>query len=182
MTAPSSGPSTDPAAGSSTDPSAAPPRLIADAMLGALARWLRVLGVDTAYDPSLDDPELAERAVAEDRLLLTRDRRLVERRALAGRHLLIASEVVDEQVRQVLAALALEPTADDLFTRCLRCNAPLEPIDAASARRHVPPFVARTQERFRRCPACRRLYWRGTHARRMRRRLERMGVLGGVEP
>lgn len=146
-------------------------------MLGALARWLRVLGVDTAYDASIDDPELAERAVAEDRLLLTRDRRLVERRGLAGRHLLIDSEVVDEQVRQVLSALGLEPSAGDLFTRCLRCNTPLEPVDAASARRLVPPFVARTQQRFRRCPGCRRLYWRGTHARRMRRRLARMGVL-----
>jgi len=147
-------------------------------MLGALARWLRVLGVDTAYDPALDDSELVARSLAEGRTLLTRDRRLVERRALDGRHLLIASEVVDEQVRQVLDALALRPDPDDLFRRCLRCNAPLESVDPEAARRQVPPFVARTQARFRRCPACDRLYWRGTHARRMRRRLERMGVVG----
>ena len=146
-------------------------------MLGALARWLRVLGVDTAYDPALDDPELVARALAEDRTLLTRDRRLVERRALGGRHLLIASEVVDEQVRQVLDAFALRPDPADLFRRCLRCNAALDPLDPEAARRLVSPFVARTQARFRRCPNCGRLYWRGTHARRMRRRLERMGVV-----
>lgn len=149
-------------------------------MLGALARWLRVLGVDTAYDPGLDDPELVERALAEDRTLLTRDRRLVERRALDGRHLLIASEVVDEQVRQVLDVFALRPDRDALFRRCLRCNAPLEPVDPEAAQRRVPPFVARTQTVYRRCPACDRVYWPGTHARRMRRRLERMGVVGEV--
>lgn len=154
-------------------------RLLADAMLGALARWLRVLGVDTEYDPALDDPELVERALAEERTLLTRDRRLVERRALAGRHLLVDSEVVDEQLRQVVEALGLAPAASDLFTRCLRCNAPLEAADPEAARRHVPPFVARTQERFRRCHECGRHYWRGTHARRMRRRLARMGVAFG---
>jgi len=150
-------------------------------MLGALARWLRVLGVDTAYDPALDDPELVERALAEGRTLLTRDRRLVERRALDGRHLLIVSEVVDEQVRQVLDALGLAPGAADLFRRCLRCNSALEDADAEAARRLVPPFVARTQESFRRCPACDRLYWRGTHALRMRRRLQRMGVLAAAD-
>lgn len=155
-------------------------RLLADAMLGALARWLRVLGVDTSYDPALDDPALVERTLAEERILLTRDRRLVERRALAGRHLLIDSEVVDEQLRQVIEVLGLTLAASDLFTRCLRCNTPLEPTDPEAARRHVPPFVARTQERFRRCPECDRNYWRGTHCRRMRRRLARMGVaLGG---
>ncbi|HKI05656.1 MAG TPA: Mut7-C RNAse domain-containing protein [Thermoanaerobaculia bacterium] len=54
--------------------------LLADAMLGALARWLRVLGLDVSYDPDLDDAELVDKAVAEGRTILTRDRRLTERR------------------------------------------------------------------------------------------------------
>ena len=81
--------------------STTPPKLIADAMLGALARWLRALDLDVAYEPDIDDAELVEKAVAEDRVILTRDRRLTERR-LARNHLLIRSEVVEEQVRQVL--------------------------------------------------------------------------------
>lgn len=153
-----------------------PPRFIADAMLGALARWLRVLGLDTTYDPDWDDPELADMAAREDRTLLTRDRRLVERRLVRDRHLLVASEVVDRQVRQVLEEFALEPTTEDLFSRCLRCNAPLAPADPEEARRHVPPFVARTHDSFHRCPGCRRIYWRASHVRRMRKRLARMGV------
>jgi hypothetical protein len=68
-----------------------PPKLIADAMLGALARWLRALDLDVAYDPALDDAELVARAVAEGRTILTRDRRLIQRR-LARDHLLIRSD------------------------------------------------------------------------------------------
>lgn len=156
-------------------PLAAHPKLIADAMLGGLARWLRVLGLDTAFDPDLDDPELVDRAVEEGRVILTRDRRLIQRRR-ARNHLLVRSEVVDEQVGQVLGELGIEPDPGELFSRCLRCNAPLRDVPPEEAAAEVPPYVARTQERFRRCPVCGRIYWRATHARRMRRRLRGMGV------
>lgn len=152
------------------------PPMIADAMLGALARWLRVLGLDVAYDPSLDDPKLVERAVAEGRVILTRDRRLVERR-LARNHLLIRSDVVEEQVRQVLEDLGIRPDPDRLLGRCLLCNALTEPMPAEDARAVVPPWVARTQDEYRACPVCGRIYWSGTHAERMRKKLERMGVV-----
>src|SRR3954465_9351982 len=109
-------------------------------MLGALARWLRALGVDVTYDPGLDDPELVARAHAEGRTILTRDRRLTERR-LARNHLLIRSDVVDEQVRQVLDGLGLRPAPARLLGRCLRCNAPLEPLAPDAARARVPPWV-----------------------------------------
>lgn len=152
------------------------PPMIADAMLGALARWLRILGLDVTYDPALDDPELVERAVAEDRVILTRDRRLTERRK-ARNHLLIRSGVVEEQVRQVLEELGIRPDPDRLLGRCLRCNAMTEPISAEDARAVVPPWVARTQNEYRACPVCGRIYWSGTHAERMRKRLERMGIV-----
>lgn len=158
-------------------PGSAPsrPRLIADAMLGGLAKWLRILGLDTVFDPSLDDPEIVDRSVEEGRTILTRDSRLILRKR-AWNHVFVRSEVVDEQVGQVLDDLAIEPAPEELFSRCLRCNAPLVEIPADEAAREVPPYVARTQSRFRRCPECRRIYWRATHARRMRRRLRRMGV------
>jgi uncharacterized protein with PIN domain len=149
------------------------PKLIADAMLGALARWLRALDLDVAYDPALDDAELVARAVAEGRTILTRDRRLIQRR-LARDHLLIRSDVVDEQVRQVLEDLGVKPDPGRFLGRCLRCNTPLEPMEAARAHARVPPWVARTQEELRACPACGRIYWPGTHVQRMAKRLERM--------
>jgi uncharacterized protein with PIN domain len=140
-------------------------------MLGALARWLRLLDLDVAYNPALDDPELVELAVEEDRVILTRDRRLTERRQ-ARNHLLIRSEVVDEQVRQVLAELGIRPDPDRLLRRCPVCNALLHPVSVEEARAKIPPWVARTQSEFRACPSCGRIYWRGTHVERMRRRLE----------
>jgi uncharacterized protein len=152
-----------------------PHRLLADAMLGALARWLRALDLDVAYDPELDDPELVAKAVAEERTILTRDRRLTERR-LARNHLLIRSDDVDEQVRQVLDELGLQPDPARFLGRCLRCNTPLETVDAEAARARVPPWVARTHDTFRACPACGRVYWRGSHVERMAKRIERMGI------
>jgi hypothetical protein len=144
-------------------------------MLGALARWLRVLDVDVAYDPALDDPELVARAVAEGRTILTRDRKLVERR-LARNHVLIRTGEPGAQVRQVLEETGVRPDPARLFARCLRCNTPLQPVPLDEARARVPPFVARTQEEFRACPGCGRIYWRSTHVARMRERLRRMGI------
>jgi uncharacterized protein with PIN domain len=109
-------------------------------------------------------------------VILTRDRRLVERR-LARNHLLIRSDVVEEQVRQVLEELGIRPDPGRLLGRCLRCNVLTEPMPAADARAVVPPWVARTQDEYRACPVCGRIYWSGTHAERMRKKLERMGIV-----
>lgn len=144
-------------------------------MLGTLARWLRILGLDVAYESDIADAELVERAVAEERIILTRDRRLVERR-LARRYLLIRSDAVDEQLRQVIDELDLELPEDRLLGRCLDCNAPLEEMPAEAARPRVPPFVARTQRRFRRCPRCDRIFWRATHVDGIEERLSRLGI------
>ncbi len=154
-------------------------RFIADAMLGGLARWLRVLGLDVAYEPGLDDAALVRRALAEERCILTRDSRLVRRR-LARDHLLVTSERVEEQVREVLGSFGIAPSAAGFLSRCLRCNSPLVPMPAERALAHVPPHVARTQRRFAECPQCGRVYWAATHVRRMRERLRAMGLDGGA--
>jgi hypothetical protein len=144
-------------------------------MLGGLTRWLRALGLDVSYDPALDDAELVARAAGEGRVILTRDRKLVERR-LARRHLLIASDEVGAQLRQVLADLAIAVAPERVLSRCLRCNAPLVDLARELAVARVPPFVASTQERYRECPSCRRVFWSATHAARMRQRLASYGV------
>ncbi len=151
------------------------PRFLADAMLGSLARWLRVLGFDTFYDPGLEDAELVARAVADERIILTRDRRLVERRD-AHRHLLLRSERLEGQLREVVAGCGLRLRDDRLFGRCLRCNGRLLPIPVAAVRGRVPAHVAATRERFRECVRCRRVYWRASHVRRMLERLDAFGL------
>lgn len=135
------------------------PRFVADAMLGRLARWLRALGYDTLYDSSLDDAKLAELARGQARILLTRDVELTRRRNLTC--LLIQDDKIVKQLRQVVSAFGLD--SDAAFTRCIECNAELVPLEPEHAVSLVPPYVMKTQTRFRRCPRCGRIYWRGTH-------------------
>jgi uncharacterized protein len=149
-------------------------RFVADAMLGRLARWLRVLGFDTIYDPALDDPELVALAAAQARVLLTRDRRLVAERRPA-RALLLERDRPLDQLRAVIDACALPPPAD-LFTRCLVCNTPLRSAAAGEMEALLPPAARALPGPFRRCPRCERVYWPGAHTRRMR------AALGGVLP
>jgi uncharacterized protein with PIN domain len=136
-------------------------------MLGTLAKWLRILGYDTRFDPALDDHQLVRLARAESRVLLTRDRELARRRGM--RALLISSEHLDDQIRQVLKDLGLGPNRSwvDGPSRCPVCNERLETMDLEAARARVPAHVAQTHKEFKHCPACQRVYWRGTHWQRM---------------
>jgi uncharacterized protein with PIN domain len=141
---------------------------VVDAMLGTLAKWLRILGYDAIYDPGLDDYQLMRLARAEGRVLLTRDGELARRRGIET--LLVESQVLEEQLRQVLDELDLEPAP--AFSRCPVCNEPLVSLDREAARDRVPAYVARTHEHFRLCPGCGRVYWRGSHWQQMEERLE----------
>ena len=145
-------------------------RFMADAMLGKLTKWLRVMGLDVAYDPSVADDQLLRGAVQEGRILLTRDRRLLHRRG-PTRRLLIESDYYHEQVRQVVQTFELKP-AIRVFTRCLRCNTPLHPVVKTAIAGRVPPYVYATQTTFKRCMACDRIYWGGTHRDNMLRQLQ----------
>ena len=146
------------------------PRFVADAMVGKLARWLRILGIDVVYDTSLDDHELVALARLEKRVLLTRDRPLATSSDAPPR-LLIDSEDFREQLRQVVKTYNLDPT-EALFTRCMDCNGALESLSPEKARERVPPYVFATQTRFKRCPRCDKILWGGTHREHMQRVLE----------
>ncbi len=132
---------------------------VADAMLGRLARWLRIMGFDTLYDASLSDHQLAAIARSEGRTLLTRDRELAKRRGI--RVLLIHSQTLEEQLQQVAATCGMP--SPDVPPRCPHCNTQLATITPEQAREHVPPYVARTHRQFRHCPHCDRYYWPGSH-------------------
>jgi uncharacterized protein len=150
----------------------ADPRFAADAMLGRLARWLRVLGYDTFYDIAVADPVLVRLAEEEARLLLTRDRHLL--RELRPAHSLeVRQDDPLHQLRNVVQHLQL-PAPDALFTRCLLCNAVLRVVDAAEAQPLLPEGVRDLPGPVRRCPVCGRLYWDGSHVRRMRAAIDRV--------
>ena len=154
-----------------------PPRFMVDSMLGALARWLRTLGYDAAYEREIADAELVRRGAEEERLVLTRDRGLAEAWWSEG-ILLLRSESPLDQLREVAEAAGL--SAEEVFTRCTRCNLPLEPVPAGAVEARVPPAVREERREFRGCPGCGRTYWEGSHTARMRRTVAR--ALGEAAP
>jgi len=147
-------------------------KLLADAMLGRLARWLRILGYDAAFDAQADDWTLIRQARAQGRLLLTRDGQLARRRGVSA--LLIQSQELAEQVRQVVETVG--PSPEGAFTRCPLCNERLVSLAREAAQQRVPAHVYRTQQTFRLCPACDRVYWQGSHWHNMKETLD------GLEP
>ena len=96
-------------------------KFAADCMLGTLAKWLILLGHDVAYFSRIEDGQLVRIARTEGRIILTSDRRLVQRRD-ARNHVLIASQDLTEQIRQVLRERGLRLRKDRLFRRCVKCN------------------------------------------------------------
>ena len=148
------------------------PCFVADAHLGGLAHMLRMLGFDTLYDNHFDDDEIVAIAEREGRIVLTRDRELLKRRAVTHGCYVHALKS-EQQLREVVERLDLARSARP-FTLCLHCNVPLHPVDKASVLDRLPPKVQEFYERFSTCDVCGRVYWEGSHWRNMRRVLDEL--------
>ncbi len=141
-------------------------RFIADAHLGGLAHLLRLLGFDTLYDNGWHDGDLVRRALEDGRIVLTRDRELLKRRELTHGCYVRALRP-QPQLREIVDRLDLARSSKP-FTRCLACNALLAPVDKEKVLPQLPPKVREQHERFTICTGCQRVYWEGSHWRRMR--------------
>jgi len=146
---------------------------VADAHLGGLARLLRMAGFDTIYDNGLRDDQVEALAVEEDRVVLTRDRDLLKRRTIAYGCYVRAIRP-QEQLREMFERLGLAERARP-FSRCLHCNALLRKVAKADVAARLPPQVLATQDDFRTCDVCGRVYWKGSHWERMSGMLDRAG-------
>jgi uncharacterized protein with PIN domain len=145
-------------------------RFLCDAMLGGLARWLRAAGYDTLLAEGLwPDRDLVDRCARDDRILLTKDRRLVLIAREAVPVLLLASRNIDGDARELREVLGVD-WQHAPFTRCLVDNPLLTAAEPGDAER-VPPTSRSLASPLRLCPTCARLYWPGGHVRRMQRRL-----------
>jgi uncharacterized protein len=136
-----------------------PPRFCLDVHLGTLARRLRLLGLDTSYRNDADDDELIEEAAAQRRVLLTQDRWLLRRRAVAAGAYVRGSRP-DDQLADLLDRFA-PPLAP--WSRCGECNGLLAPVSKPDVEHLLEPGTRRTYEVFARCQSCGRVYWRGAH-------------------
>lgn len=142
----------------------APLRFLLDVHLGTLARRLRLLGVDGAYEnEDIGDPALAALSASDRRVMLTRDRGLLRRRELwAGAY--VYSDRPEDQLRDILQRFA--PTLAP-WTRCVACNSPLAPADKDSVRDRLQDGTERSYDIFAACTSCNRVYWRGAHHARL---------------
>ena len=141
-------------------------KFAADRMLGRLTKWLRACGVDVIYGPHLSGYGLIRAARRENRIILSRDRRL--RQKQPPPFLMIESDDYQRQITQLVAAYpSLVAERRRWFSRCLRCNAVLQAIDKTAVQTEVPPYVFETQQHFLRCPCCQRIYWPATHQSNM---------------
>jgi uncharacterized protein with PIN domain len=148
------------------------PQFVADAHVGGLARLLRMAGFDTVYDNHFHDAEIAEIAASQQRVVLTRDRDLLIRREIRyGRYL--RALPAEAQLAEVIARYRLAAHARP-FSLCLHCNAPLHPVAKADIEQRLPPLVRAHYDEFSGCDICGRVFWKGSHWKRMAALLSRV--------
>jgi hypothetical protein len=142
--------------------------------LGRLAKWLRILGFDTAYFNQDNTAGLIIQALREERLIITRNHRLAGSSRI--KTFLVKTERLKDQLSEILKGLKLDINGDMMFSRCIICNVELEHIDKEKARSKVPEYVFDTQDNFIACPKCKRIYWSGTHWGNVAQTLKEIGV------
>ena len=150
------------------------PRFILDNHLGRLAVYLRMLGFDALYRNDFQEDELASLCSREDRILLTRDKRLLMRNQVTRGYWLrskIPRRQLEEVVRRYRLAGAIRP-----FQRCMGCNEPLVPINKEVILDRLEPLTRRYFDEFHLCPACDKVYWKGSHYERMRLLIEEVRI------
>ncbi len=156
-------------------------RFIVDHNVGKLAKWLRMMGYDSLFFNGNDDSHMVAQALAEGRVILTRDTEIMKRRVINNGRLkavLIESEDPERQIQQLINTLNLSGQFRP-FTICLECNECLVERSPEEVKDRVPPYVYKTHSQYMDCPACRRIYWRGTHWEAMMRKLQQLASMNG---
>ena len=148
------------------------PRFVVDVNLGRLARLLRILGFDAWWSSNADDATLADISLDEQRILLTRDRGLLKRRAITH-GLFVHSQDPEEQALEVIRRLDLGQRLAPL-TRCLHCNGALAAVAKHEVIDQLEPLTRQYYEEFSRCTECGRIYWAGSHHAKLLSLVERL--------
>ena len=148
------------------------PRFVVDVNLGRLAWLLRLLGFDVWWSNDADDKTLADISLEQQRILLTRDRGLLKRRAVTH-GLFVRSDHPEDQALDVIRRLDLRQRLAPL-TRCVRCNGKLAPVSKDEVIDQLEPLTLRYYDDFSRCTECGRVYWPGSHYEKLVRLVERL--------
>ena len=150
------------------------PKFVLDVHLGRLAGYLRMLGFDAVYANRASDLELVRISTEQRRILLTRDRGVLKHSALTHGYWLRETDShrqTEEVVRRFDLAYSTRP-----LTRCMVCNEALRETSRTEVGGRVPQWTLAWCNEFRECAGCRRVYWEGSHCRRMRRWIEQLAA------
>ena len=140
------------------------PQFIADATLGKLAKWLRLLGYDAVVFPKEAGREMLRLAATEGRIVLTKRRDMLERQ-FSGCLYLVKDNDIGYQLKDIICKFSLKIDKQKMFTICLRCNMKLHSVPADEVRNLVPSYVFENCTQYNQCPSCHNVYWAGTHQR-----------------
>ena len=143
---------------------------IVDKSLGTLTKWLRILGCDTISEQEVSPQDFCDR-IEGGGILITRSKKLQKRWA-NHHHVFTTSNLLDEQLKQVVDQIGIR--SDDIrpFSRCVHCNFPIDEVDKNEVYGLVPDYVWETHDSFNQCSQCKRIYWSGSHAERSMEMIE----------
>ena len=150
-------------------------KFIVDHNVARLARWLRMMGYDTTVFNEIDDWQMIRTALADNRIIITRDTGVMKRRVITSgklKALLVVSDDPESQINQVVHAFQLDTKKS--LTLCMECNIPLVPVDREAVKSRIPPYVYQTNKQFYECPICHRIYWQGSHWEAMQQTLKKL--------
>ena len=155
------------------------PRFMADHNIRDMVKMLRALGLDVAENKDFSPEEMVDAAISENRIILTGNRQLLKRKRVTH-GIFVHSTDRENQVRLIVRRLCLEDLCKP-FSRCLLCNTCLVKVEKDDVSDRIPPKTRNRCHDFARCPACNRLYWKGTHYQHIQKRIERILGLGDRE-
>jgi uncharacterized protein len=146
-----------------------------DQMLGKLCKWLRIFGFDTLFNNGIDLNAVKGSCVKEGRVFLTRSKKNLEKIQISN-SFLIESEYFNEQIKQVFQRFQLSLPAE-ILTRCLDCNTSVIKINKEDVKDDVPERSYQRYSDFYKCPACNKIFWKGTHYENTMKKINRLGLI-----
>ncbi|MEM1513453.1 MAG: Mut7-C RNAse domain-containing protein [Candidatus Thermoplasmatota archaeon] len=149
-------------------------KFLCDEMLGRLAKWLRIMGYDVLYLKNMEDEKIVEKAIKEDRILITRDKKLAKK---FKNSLYIEEKDINEQIKKVVEKLKIRIDEENFLSRCTICNIEIEKIEKEKVKGKVPDNVFENMSEFWICKKCGRIYWAGTHWKNMKEKIEEIGKI-----